>query len=169
MSRIISTFSDLFLVLGFYFFYNKNILVGLDQINFRWGIRNVEIICLEATFAFSPRHRAKVRDYPPGQMDNAVFGPRFLHGDARNSRRIAIANAHCRQSKHCTAAVFVNKLTGDNALFGPRFSHGYAFSRFCLPNLAISRARSVHINRFGVVFWLFSQINRFVVLVNYSA
>ena len=35
-----------------------------------------------------PPHRASLRYYP--QMDNAMFESRFLHGDGRNSRRIAV-------------------------------------------------------------------------------
>lgn len=54
------------------------------------GIRCREIICLEATFAFSPPHRARTRDYPPHRNGQLVFGPRFPHGTAPYRARIAV-------------------------------------------------------------------------------
>ena len=53
-----------------------------------------------------------------------MFGPRSSHGDGQYRAGIAIANAHCRQSKYCTGAVLAVVLTKDNAVFGPRFYHG---------------------------------------------
>ena len=83
-------------------------------------------------------------------MDNAMLRPRFLHGDGQYRAKIAIANAHCRQSNRCTEHVPAVKLTEDNAMFGPRFSHGYArhHAKIAIANAvehferAISRAPS---------------------------
>ena len=60
----------------------------------------------------------------PPQMDNGMFGPRFAHGYGFYRRRIAIANAHCRQSSYCRKSPLYSVLTKDNAMFGPRFLHG---------------------------------------------